>query len=848
MAEVAISSDLIASAYYRLLRAGPVWTSGTTGYVFYLDTVNGVLKYSKSTDSGATWGTGVTVSSGGNGTAYHADIWYDQWTPGDSGSKIHIVWIRVDGTDDFAYRSLDTSSDTLSTETLLLTDVDSTGQTGWNTGICSITKARGGNLLAATSQSGSGGQYVYRSTDGGANWTTRNTGLHEGAADYYLLLPAGTSDNQDCAAIFWDVSANAISVKMYDDSANTWTETAIVSATESTTYIQMSAAIRHSDNHAILAAWNAVDAVTADLLCYDLTLDSIASPTVTAKTEIITNSSERVQAAVQINQNNDDIYVAYLAGGTFTATVHAVYKVSTNGGTSWGSETQLSTTLDDHRAIYTDLSTKSGSAGRFQPVWINDDLADLVTDSATGVALSAGGVTGTGAVTIDAPSLTGSGAFATTGTGAVTINEPVLAASGTFTPAEITGTGAVTITEPALAATGTLEYAGTAALTITKPVLAGDGTFENVVTGTSALAIGPPSLAGTGAFATTGTGAVTIQAPALAGTGELEYPGTGSVTIGPPSLAGTGQSIDLITGTGAITISRPTLAGSGEPIVTGTGAVTIGAPALAASGTFATTGSGAVTIQAPSLSGTGVMETTGSGAVAIDAPALAATGVFTTTGSGAVTITKPSLSASGTVAEPGTGAGAITISGPSLAGSGGFIGLVTGTGAVSIGAPSLAATGTFATTGTGSVTIGAPSIQGSGTHTPAEITGTGAITISGPALSGSGATEAPATGTGAILISGPSLVGSGTFATTGTGAVSIDGPSLSGAGGFIGLVTGTGTITIGPPSLAGLQVLAVSAAASDSIYGGSAASDNGYGGAGASDAAYATATAADGRG
>ena len=66
MADVTIDDSLSAPAYYQVLRGGPVWTSGTTGYVFYSDS-GGPLKYSKTTDSGATWGTGVTVSSGGSG-------------------------------------------------------------------------------------------------------------------------------------------------------------------------------------------------------------------------------------------------------------------------------------------------------------------------------------------------------------------------------------------------------------------------------------------------------------------------------------------------------------------------------------------------------------------------------------------------------------------------------------------------------------------------------------------------------------------------------------------------------------------------------------------------------------
>lgn len=89
---------------------------------------------------------------------------------------------------------------------------------------------------------------VVRSVDAGANRTSR-ADVFEAAAeeDWVLLYPANTADTADACAIYRDISANAVSIKMYDDSADTRTETAIVSATDSTTYINMDGAIRHSD-------------------------------------------------------------------------------------------------------------------------------------------------------------------------------------------------------------------------------------------------------------------------------------------------------------------------------------------------------------------------------------------------------------------------------------------------------------------------------------------------------------------------------------------------------------------------------------------------------------------------
>jgi hypothetical protein len=62
-----------------------------------------------------------------------------------------------------------------------------------------------------------------------------------------MFFPATTSDDADLACIFWDLSANQLSIKMYDDSANTRTETTLVSSTDNNIYKNFDASVRHSD-------------------------------------------------------------------------------------------------------------------------------------------------------------------------------------------------------------------------------------------------------------------------------------------------------------------------------------------------------------------------------------------------------------------------------------------------------------------------------------------------------------------------------------------------------------------------------------------------------------------------
>jgi hypothetical protein len=213
----------------------------------------------------------------------------------------------------------------------------------------------------------------------------------------------------------------------------------------------------------------------------------------------------------------------------------------------------------------------------------------------------AGGVTGTGAITIGAPVLAGAGTFTTTGTGAISIGAPVLAGTGSFAT---TGTGALSIGAPVIAGTGSFATTGSGAISIGIPVLAGTGTVTGPP-GSGSITIAPPVLAGSGTFTTTGTGAITIGGPAVAGSGTVADPGTGSgaISIGPPQVAGTGSF--ATTGAGAVSISPPVLAGAGTFVgpASGTGVITIPAPVLAGTGTLIYTGTGTITIPRPMLLG-----------------------------------------------------------------------------------------------------------------------------------------------------------------------------------------------------------------------------------------------------
>jgi phosphoribosyl-AMP cyclohydrolase len=68
--------------------AQTVFISDSTGYTFYRDSA-GECVYSKTTNSGNSWGTAVTVDA--QTDCIRIVVWYDQWTPGGTGDTIHIA-------------------------------------------------------------------------------------------------------------------------------------------------------------------------------------------------------------------------------------------------------------------------------------------------------------------------------------------------------------------------------------------------------------------------------------------------------------------------------------------------------------------------------------------------------------------------------------------------------------------------------------------------------------------------------------------------------------------------------------------------------------------------------------
>ena len=387
MADVTIEAAS-GAPHGRALRGGVFWTSPTVGYVIYL-TPGDDLVYRKTADGGANWAAAQVVAAAAACQALSYDCWADWQTPGDAGTKIHIAYISED-LDQIRYVYLDTSDDSVGGDDLIEA-CQGTGAfvatTGYGVTMVSISKTRGGNLVVAFEYRDSGSTFFssfYTSPDADT-WTSKAS-PYEVLTDCCLLFPGNEADNQDVWGIYRDNSTNEISLKTFDDSGNSWSEQAISGGMiRSSTSMQMDGAIRLSDGHLILAAWSGYNVATADLMTWDIN----GAGSITAKTNIITDTAEYALVSVFINQVNDDIYVAYAGGTDFTTLVKVFYQLSQDGGANWDGQAAMQANAEDNERWISAGAAKKEWGGKFQPVWFNDDLDDLFTNTDNGISIAA---------------------------------------------------------------------------------------------------------------------------------------------------------------------------------------------------------------------------------------------------------------------------------------------------------------------------------------------------------------------------------------------------------------------------------------------------------------------------
>ena len=332
-----------------------VFTDDQTGYRFYTIT-NGTCYYSKTTDGGATWGGATQFNNFSD--CGSISVWYDQWTPGDTGDYIHIVTMHQNSArEDIRYNRLDTTNDTL---LVGLSGTDATtGQTptiSHGAAKPALTKGTDGTIYTGLTDNTDGFIVECSSNcDLSTSWSETGTNpLDVVTGDMQILVPLLGGD---IMVIDRDRNANDVRSKVWDNTSWDASWTAIdASAVESATYEVGMTAVVDPDTGDVHLAYTA-DNNNFTAADHDIRTAKYSGGSWSKTADILTNDSRGItDLAMAVDANTDDVYVAYGARGTIGSSTSAnvYWASSTSAMGSWSIDNgPLNVATDDFHGVDT---------------------------------------------------------------------------------------------------------------------------------------------------------------------------------------------------------------------------------------------------------------------------------------------------------------------------------------------------------------------------------------------------------------------------------------------------------------------------------------------------------------
>lgn len=401
--EVAVNTAVEATpSGTNISSPGIVWTSDTHGYIFYEGT-GGILYMSSTTDSGATWSTARQVDSI-NDDIVSFGVWWEGWTPGTTTTRyIHIVSIDS-GADDTYYTRLDTQTGAFTATALGTTQAATCSESA--SCIPSITMSATGTMYMAAADGSDSwvvrcGQYLGCST--ASNWH-EITGAYSSNNNWVsTLLPVPGTDNIMLMYQLPIAIAQSNYSRIFSATSSTWWSQVVYTTNDTnTTYdAQMWGATISTTTGLIYAV--AVDDANEYIATqdHDVLFYSYSTTTWswTAKTNCVTDATGGIIGAkLSYDARTNTLYCIYGRRTTLgTATTGGIYyRTSTDGGTSWSSESSM---VNDNADDINGLTTNMISHDRIGVTWnyttapranqqFYDDIVDLFEESGGGGAVT----------------------------------------------------------------------------------------------------------------------------------------------------------------------------------------------------------------------------------------------------------------------------------------------------------------------------------------------------------------------------------------------------------------------------------------------------------------------------
>lgn len=319
-----------------------VWTSTSTAYLFYQDTLR--TSMASTTDGGMTWSAPRDVDSVNTVDGISSAVFWDGWNS-SSTRYIHIATLDY-GVDDLYYTRLDLTTGAFATTVLATTQSASMNE---SVNYAAITMGKNGVLYMAAADA-SDSFVVSCATDctNTANWSEVSGGFQDNGEDIPLLLPVSGTDN--VLLVYWDTGAKTIDYDVWSATSSGWwftTDKSIKTSVENVTSFynykgqMMSGAYSTSTGLSYISFIDDADDYTGE--DHDINVYSFSSSTWswTALTNPVTNASGGLSGAkISVETESKDLYVSYLRKITTGTTTYAnvYYKRSTDGGSTWSAE------------------------------------------------------------------------------------------------------------------------------------------------------------------------------------------------------------------------------------------------------------------------------------------------------------------------------------------------------------------------------------------------------------------------------------------------------------------------------------------------------------------------------
>ena len=371
-----------------------VFVDDQIGYHFFPGNLATNCRYRKTTDGGATWGSAVVVDS--QTDCIGIVVWYDQWTPGDTGTLIHILTMDT-GDDDLFYTALNTANDTLATTTaqrIYPATASTTASFAQGTNNHSITKSTDGQIYVVADDATGTGSMLRRCAGNctvATQWSDVGTKPQGNSDSWSMLMPLLGGH----VMLVNRSTGNLLRSSTWNGSSWSSFVNIDVTAIRGTIYDVNMAMTLDTDSGDIFLAYVA-DADTFTVADHDIRTARYSGGSWSNTANVVTNTSRGIhQVAIARDQNTGTLYLAYTARTTLAtpSTANVFWHLSTTSMNTWSAENGPIATAGDLYAINMNLM----SYERLYASWydnvlaVRDLLGETIADISPEVKVSAAG-------------------------------------------------------------------------------------------------------------------------------------------------------------------------------------------------------------------------------------------------------------------------------------------------------------------------------------------------------------------------------------------------------------------------------------------------------------------------